>query len=253
MPDLRWNQEIWDAYDWRAGGEEWSGPWGSSTAQWFTTVLPRLGGVLPARRVLEIGPGFGRFTRFLVPLAGSYVGVDLSGRCVAACAERFADHPQATFFQNDGRSLECVVEQRFDLVFSYDTLVHAEYEVMGAYLSQLVPLLGSSGVAFIHHSNMGALPQAQSRANRAATVSAEVVEQLVRLSGGRVLIQETVAWEPETLSDCYTTFCSASGHPELQTLYLADAQAFERETRSARERFQHYLMLGGPPAPTESR
>ncbi len=36
IPDLKWNETTWDgSYDWAARGEEWSGPWGSSEAQWF--------------------------------------------------------------------------------------------------------------------------------------------------------------------------------------------------------------------------
>lgn len=243
MPDLQWNRDIWEGYDWRASGEEWSGPWGTSIAQWFTTLLPRLGAFLPAQRVLEIAPGFGRFTRFLLPTAGSYVGVDISGKCVEACSERFAQRTHARFVQNDGQSLECVAGNSFDLVFSYDSLVHAEYEVIAAYVAQIVPLLSATGVAFIHHSNLAALPQTRNTANRSQTVSAEVFEQLVRLSGGRVLIQEVIAWEPDVMSDCYTTFCRAGAYPGVETLHLADANSFERETRGARERFQHYLKL----------
>jgi SAM-dependent methyltransferase len=244
MPDLQWNRDTWDRwYDWRAGGEEWSIPWGTSQAQWFATLLPRVGTFLPAQSVLEIGPGFGRWTQFLLPTAGTYFGVDISEKCVKACSERFAGSPHARFLQNDGQSLECVTGSSLDLVFSYDTLVHAEYEVISTYIAQIVPLLSATGVAFIHHSNLAALPDSKNTANRSRTVSAEIFEQLVRLSGGKVLIQETIAWEQDVMSDCYTTFCRADAYRGVETLYLADVHSQNRETACARDRFQHYLKL----------
>ena len=68
MPELDWNKAVFDGnYDWRQGGEEWSAPWGGSEAQWFGSLYPRLHRLLPAGRILEIAPGFGRWTKFLIP------------------------------------------------------------------------------------------------------------------------------------------------------------------------------------------
>src|SRR5260370_17893136 len=52
-------------YDWKDAGEEWSELWGNSAAQWFGAILPRVGECLPARIILEIGAGFGRWTHYL--------------------------------------------------------------------------------------------------------------------------------------------------------------------------------------------
>jgi hypothetical protein len=54
VPDLNWNKTVWGStYGWQAGGEEWSETWGSSEAQWFGSIFPRLHRFLPARRILE--------------------------------------------------------------------------------------------------------------------------------------------------------------------------------------------------------
>ena len=59
MPDLNWNKTVWGStYGWQAGGEEWSETWGSSEAQWFGSIFPRLHRFLPARQILEIAPGW---------------------------------------------------------------------------------------------------------------------------------------------------------------------------------------------------
>lgn len=243
MPDIAWNQRHWKSlYNWVQGGEEMSSAWGTSSAEWFTTIMPRIGSVLPARSVLEIGQGFGRWTEFLLRFCGSYCGIDLAKRCVDHCQQRFADHPNAEFFVNDGKSLEAVAGRKFDLVFSFDTLVHADLDVMSHYVPQIVQLLAPGGVAFLHHSNMAACRGA-SFGYRAEDVSAGIVGDLIRGNGGRVLVQERIAWGARLPSDCFSLFCRAGDHRAFETQDIPDHGLFAAERRLAREQFQHYLRV----------
>jgi SAM-dependent methyltransferase len=207
VPELEWNNAVWDgSYDWTTAGEEWSDAWGGSEAQWFGSLYPRLHRVLPAKRVLEIAPGFGRWTKFLIRACDSFVGVDLSAKCVAACQTTFAAAPHATFIQNDGLSLTQATGS-FDLVFSFDSLVHAEIDVFMHYIPEIIGKLTPTGVAFLHHSNLLAVAdQASNPHCRATSVDAEQLAALIRKHGGRVLIQEIVNWGGHMLSDCLTMF-----------------------------------------------
>ncbi len=154
MPDLDWNRETWDGnYGWTGGGEEWSQGWGGSEAQWFGSIYPRLHRTLPTGCVLEIAPGFGRWTKFLLPLCTNYIGVDLSVTCVSACRDVFARAPHARFLQNDGLSLAEIADGSVDVVFSFDSLVHAELDVLSQYIPQIMQKLTATGIAFLHHSN----------------------------------------------------------------------------------------------------
>jgi hypothetical protein len=45
-----------------------------------------------------------------------------------------------------------IADGSIDLAFSFDSLVHAEADVLSFYLAQLATKLRSDGVAFIHHS-----------------------------------------------------------------------------------------------------
>jgi Methyltransferase domain len=47
-----------------------------------------------------------------------------------------------------------VPDQSIDFVFSYDSLVHADTEVLSAYLSEVARVLTPTGAAFLHHSNL---------------------------------------------------------------------------------------------------
>lgn len=157
MPSVWWNRDEFDGqYPWADGGEEWSEPWGGSELQWQTALEPRLRAFLPTGHLLEIAPGFGRWTRFLLTACREYVGVDLSQRCVAACQARFADDRHAHFRTTDGRTLPGVPDGWVDFAFSFDSLVHVESDVLASYVGELARTLAPDGVAFLHHSNLGA-------------------------------------------------------------------------------------------------
>jgi len=206
MPKLNWNRQQWDeVYSWNLKGEEWSVTWGSSEAQWFATLYPRLHRGLPARRILEIAPGFGRWTRYLLSYCDEYTGIDLSVECVAACRQRFAKQEKATFLQNDGLSL-AGASGKYDLVFSFDSLVHADMEVMNEYIPSILKLLGRDGVAFIHHSNFSHSGETENVHHRSEDVTAASVRKLIEEHGGALRVQETINWGSSHLIDCLTTF-----------------------------------------------
>jgi SAM-dependent methyltransferase len=220
MPDLSWNKRLWGkTYDWEAGGEEWSTAWGGSEAQWFGCIYPRIHRFLPADRVLEIAPGFGRWTKFLLPATKTnYWGIDLSKACVSRCRDLFRSEVRASFYTNDGLSLDSAPDGMLDFVFSFDSLVHAEIDVLGAYVPQILRKLNPNGVAFIHHSNwLDAGEHGDNIHNRAVSVSAERVATLVRGSGGIVLIQEIVNWGADSCIDCFSVFSRTERHSSTPT------------------------------------
>ncbi len=253
MPDLNWNQTIWGAsYDWQAGGEEWSQTWGGSEAQWFGAIFPRLHRFLPSRRILEIAPGFGRWTKFLIPACDEFVGIDLSEKCVEACRKTFAAAKHARFAANDGRSLAAAADASFDLVFSFDSLVHAELDVIANYVPQVLRKLSPTGVAFLHHSNLLAYANAIGAPHaRAPTVSADAVADLITRGGGKVLVQEVVNWGGEHLIDCLSLFAREESYPTAtpvryeNPLFMAEAQVIQY--------FQSpYSKLSLAPAPPQA-
>jgi hypothetical protein len=81
--------------------------------------------------------------------------VDLSPQCIERCRERFRQVENIDYHVNDGSSLEMVADDSIDFAFSFDSLVHAEKEVIQAYLQQLAKKLRRNGVGFLHHSNLG--------------------------------------------------------------------------------------------------
>src|SRR4051812_41608893 len=135
MPTLDENIHMWKGrYGWEKYGEEWSQKWGGSEAQWFGSIHPRIHSFLPTTTILEIAPGFGRWTNYLKNYCEHLIVVDLAENCIRACKERFAGNSNISYYVNDGRSLEMIGDNTIDFVFSFDSLVHAESDVIQDYL-----------------------------------------------------------------------------------------------------------------------
>src|SRR3954471_6422457 len=167
MPEVDENRENWTAgWEWSAAGDEWSAWWGGTEALWHGALLPRIHAWVPAGTILEIAPGFGRWTGYLADGAERVIAVDLTERCVAACRERFAGDARVEVHQNDGRSLPMVADASVDFAFSFDSLGHPESDVIGAHMRELARVLRPDGVAFVHHSNIGAYPRQTRLARR---------------------------------------------------------------------------------------
>lgn len=199
-PDLIGNRNFWTTYDWSTRGEEWSAEWGGSDGLWFATLYPRLRAFLPAPRVLEIGPGFGRVTHYLRPWCDQMTLVDLVDRCADHCRGRFAGVHSVESVVNDGKSLEMIPDGSIDLVFSWEALVFAEHETVREYVRQLARKLAPGGVGLLHHSNLGeqagSLPKDLSGdlfAGRRATMSAEKFRADCAAFGLRCIAQEILS------------------------------------------------------------
>jgi 2-polyprenyl-3-methyl-5-hydroxy-6-metoxy-1,4-benzoquinol methylase len=156
MPTIEENQQTWDqSYEWSKQGDEWSSSWGSAKAQWFESILPRVNAFLPAGTILEIAPGFGRWTNYLKNACDRLIVVDLSEKCIKSCQQRFISDSHIEYHVNDGKSLAMIPDNSIDFVFSFDSMVHAEADVLETYLAQIATKLTPNGVGFIHHSNLG--------------------------------------------------------------------------------------------------
>jgi SAM-dependent methyltransferase len=246
MPDVAWNARVWGHdYHWPDSGEVWSSAWGGSEAQWFGSLYPRLRRLLPVARILELAPGYGRWTKFLLPAYDRYVGVDLAEACVVECRKRFASTSHAHSITNDGRSLYDVPDRSFDLIFPFDSLVHTEVDVLEGYIAQALQKLAPGGIAFIHHSNLmdqGNKPPALHEHARARSVSAALVASLIAAGGGLVLVQKVINWVDTGMIDAVTTFAQAQDFPGCTSTYLTNPH-FMEEAAAIREYHSKYLSI----------
>jgi SAM-dependent methyltransferase len=227
MPTIEENHEFWnDRFHWgKHRGDTWSDEWGGPEAQWKWCVYPRIRRYLPVETILEIGPGMGRWTRFLRNCCENIIVVDISQRCLDVCRERFGEQ-NISYHLGDGRTLSFLQDESIDFAFSFESLIHTECDDLRSYLSELARTMKPEATCFLHHSNLGSfrryydfvrrVPKVlreglQSRGVldfdgwRAPTVSHEWVHKEAEKLGLSALSQELVPWGGKRLIDCFTT------------------------------------------------
>lgn len=256
MPSVEENLAVWESeWDWSREGDEWSDLWGGTPTLWRSAILPRIDAFVPTGTILEIAPGYGRCTQYLKDLGEELVVVDLAERCIGHCRERFADAANIEYHVNDGRSLAMIDDGSIDFVFSYDSLVHVEADVIGDYLSELSTKLKPDGVGFIHHSNLGDYSRSAELAKRmpsklasamirlglepdiwswrAESMRAEIFVQQCQQSGLACIAQEKINWlHGRFLIDAFSVF-TPQGSPRQQPLRVARNPGFRAEAKRA--------------------
>jgi ubiquinone/menaquinone biosynthesis C-methylase UbiE len=146
------NRRVWSQWDWSQCGEEWS-----NSDEWKASLvkevlyrhIPRGG------TILEIGPGGGRWTEYLLPISSHLILVDVTKECIDVCRDRFADIPQIEYHVNDGRDLGFVPTESVNAIWSWDVFVHVAAVEIERYVEQFQRILSPGGTAVIHHSRLG--------------------------------------------------------------------------------------------------
>ena len=251
MGSIDENRAIWARpSSWTDGGDPWSGGWGGPRRQWEGWIQPRLVERQSGRRVR--GRRCGSWKSVVGTVVGPsswpsdfghVVAVDLVPSCVDECARRFATNPNVSTLLTDGSSLKGVDDRSVDLLFSFDSLVHADAHAIAGYLHEAGRVLADDGVAFVHHSNLAAcgrngsrwlrrsdrIARVLSRARllepsvhwRDPTVDADLVDGLARRSGLDCVTQELLPWATRSaLIDCVSVMVrsgSTASHPLRRT------------------------------------
>jgi SAM-dependent methyltransferase len=246
MPSIEQNKEAWNKEKkWTTQGEEWSEAWGGSLYQWMGGIYPRIHRFIPCEAIVEIASGYGRWTQYLLRYSKRLLGFDLTERCIESCRERFSRFEHCSFRVNDGLSLPSVEDATIDFVFSLDSLVHCEMDVIKAYLAETSRILKPEGTAFIHHSNLKAFPRHTDDAKnkvthwRAPSVSAEEVALVATRCGLVTTRQECVNWGGKMTIDCFSTFFK-SGSVRAERLVRINNPNFMQEAELIKRRAQLY-------------
>jgi SAM-dependent methyltransferase len=230
MPTIEQNRTKWSVHDWSSAGAEWSWAWGSVEQEWAHTFYSRIVAFLPARSILEIATGYGRWTGFLIKECNRFYGLDVTENCVHACRDRYGLDGQ--FFLTDGKTIPAEIEDNsIDFVFSADSLVHADAEVIRSYLQGLLRVMSPEGVAFLHHSNFADTPEGTRNLHwRDAGMSAARLRAQCQEIGLFCLSQELINWGQSELNDCF----SLIGKAALWEPRIVRNQNFSTEIAHAR-------------------
>ena len=110
--------------------------------------------IAPGQHLLEIGPGGGRMTQYL--LAAKHITlVDLNVAVFDYLKGRFpADTDKFTFYQTTGYEMQGIGGESIDLVFTFDCFVHVDLEDILGYLHEIERVLKPQAKAVIHYGDI---------------------------------------------------------------------------------------------------
>ena len=172
----RWGQRPgWESHD--SFGYQWSGSNGykhsvAGIAKFFDSHLRPFTKGRYDLDILEISPGAGRSTAELLRYANTLTVVDLNEAAISICRERFKHAPETIeYWVNDGESLDFLTGRTFDLIFSFDSLVHVDPSIVRGYLLQSASLLSEDGLIWLDTSGKGQRSKGRRTAVTASLIS----------------------------------------------------------------------------------
>ncbi|MBN1131045.1 MAG: class I SAM-dependent methyltransferase [Chitinispirillaceae bacterium] len=178
--------EIWDLLPWEKGrGEEWT-----ISAEWKKSLIDEVlyTYIKPGTAVLEIGPGAGRWTEILLPLARELSAVDVSAKAIDICKKRFFSAANIRFFLTLNTGLGFIPDKTIDAIWSFDVFVHINPHDTDGYLSEIKRVLVPGGIAVIHHPKDGGLHGGW-RSRMTAQLFADLLEKR-----GLTLVRQFDSW-----------------------------------------------------------
>lgn len=155
-PTLEWNK-CWNTYDWKKNGDEWDNQaafCNQPYKKWKKSIVDNFiyKNIDKNSIVLEIAPGHGRWTEFILKKAEETALVDVNKKCIDFCKKRFSKFKNIKYYVNDGRRLDFIKNNSVDFIFSYDSFVHMEKNVIDSYFKEFSRILKPNGKVIIHHA-----------------------------------------------------------------------------------------------------
>lgn len=132
-------------------GLEWGDPDFMPPLQYIRDryVLPY---VHPDQSAVEIGPGGGRWTRYLLGFEKVFA-VDAYAEVLDELSKRFGKHRNLIVIRNDGSSLPGILPDSIDFVFSFGTFVHLDLGLIDSYLKEIRSVVRAGGNVVLQYSD----------------------------------------------------------------------------------------------------
>jgi len=200
--NIKEQKEIWgNPNSWLTEGHEWSEYFGTTDNLW-NILYPKIENYLKGE-VLEIAPGYGRITKYLLGKTNNLSIVDLNKNCIDKCKEKYGDKIKS-YIVNDGKSLN-YIDNSFDFIFSYDSFVHMTADVIECYLIEIQRTLKQNGFAFIHHSYFFGYENPNDNIAGRSNMSPEIFSKLVKRYDMNLISQNDFRVS-EQINDTITIF-----------------------------------------------
>jgi SAM-dependent methyltransferase len=141
-------------------------------------------------RAVEIGPGGGRWTRYLLGFETLYA-VDYHQELLDELKRNFGRRRNIRFIKNTGTDFPGIDEHSIDYLFSFGTFVHLDFDLIEAYLAAMRPILKPAANVVIQYSDKTKI---MAQINEGfADNSPDRMRDAVRRAGYRILEEDTTS------------------------------------------------------------
>lgn len=185
--NIQEQKDLWNnPNNWVNDGHEWSEYFGTTDNLWniiYPKIKPYLNG-----ETLEIAPGFGRITEYLLKETSGLSIVDLNSICIDKCKEKFGNKIKS-YIVNDGKSLD-YNNDTFDFIISFDSFVHMTEDVIECYIKEIDRTLKNDGFAFIHHSFFFGSERPTENIGGRSNMTMDLFRKLVESNNMKIISQE---------------------------------------------------------------
>ena len=164
---------------------------------WRTVILPFVEDC-DFSAVIDLGAGHGRNSTMLAPKAGRLVVLDIQPGNVEVCRKRFAKQAHVECAANNGYDLRPAADAAFTLVYSFDSMVHFDPDVVRSYLRDTWRVLRPGGRGFFHHSNYTGGTDWRTNPHARNFMSRELFAQYAGEAGLRTVRQRVLGWGAPT-------------------------------------------------------
>lgn len=131
-------------------GHEWSSRFGSTENLWNSLLKEKVKEYCKGRG-LEIAPGEGRITQYLIQECESLTLLELNKTPLSKCILKFGEKIDG-YYLNCGESIPEIFQNHFDFIFSFDSFVHIHQNLFFSYTKDMSRCLKKGGFGVIHHS-----------------------------------------------------------------------------------------------------
>jgi ubiquinone/menaquinone biosynthesis C-methylase UbiE len=163
---------------------------------------------LELEAVVELACGHGRHSAQVLRQSprSSLVLVDVNENNIVYCKERFAGGKNVQCHVNSGTDIACCADGSATAIFSYDAMVHFEYDDVAAYLREIFRVLRPGGRALLHHSNNSREPGKtySECVHWRNFMSTQLFNHMAARAGLAVVDQKALDWDGAALIDAVT-------------------------------------------------